>query len=89
MHVLHAVSARREHPGMLRVLQPWAHVRRPGTDPADLFDVPRRFLRRHPRVRVALPGVRGMRGEMPPGPPDPREPEEGGGISREIIWGVF
>jgi hypothetical protein len=85
MQVLRALPARRQHPGVLRVLQPWAHVRRRRTDPGALFSVPRRFLRWHPSLCFALPGVRGMRGEMSPEPPYPREPERSSEIFREII----
>ena len=84
MQVLRTLPARREHPGVLRVLQPWAYVRRRRTDTGDLFNVPRRFLRWHSSLRLALPGVRRMRGEMSPGPPDPREPERSREIFREI-----
>jgi len=48
------------------------HRRRRGTDPTDLFGVPRRCHGRHSKVRILLPGVRGVRREMPPESPDPR-----------------
>ena len=81
---LRALPERGEHPGVLRDVQPRAHLRGRGGCTAALYDVPRRFLRWHTPLRLLLPGVRGVRGEVPPGSPDPRKPQKSGGLFREI-----